>query len=108
MKKAKLEQMVKCWFVGDFEPTLYKTTAAEVAVKSYKAGDYEESHYHKIATEITVVISGTVEMNGIRYGAGEIIVIEPYEKTNFEAITDTVNAVVKIPGAIDDKYISEA
>lgn len=107
MKTAKLEDMVKGWFVGNFEPTLLKTNAVEVAVKEYKKGDYEERHYHKIATEITVIISGKVRMNGGVYSKGDIIVIESGESTDFEALEDSINAVVKYPGASNDKYIGE-
>ncbi len=105
MRIAKLENMIKGWFVGNFEPTLYKTNDVEVAVKSYKKGDYEKSHYHKIATEITVIISGRVKMNNIQYQAGDIIIMEPGEATDFECLDEnTVNVVVKIPGANNDKY----
>lgn len=105
MKKYQLEDMVKGWFVGGFEPTIINTKDVEVAVKSYKKGESEETHYHKVATEITVIISGCVRMNGIEYSAGDIIVIEPYESTNFEALEDTTNTVVKFPGATNDKYL---
>ena len=107
MKVAKLEDMVKGWFVGNFDPTLIKTNDVEVAVKEYKKGDCEEKHYHKIATEITVIISGRVKMNDIEYSKGDIIVIEPNEATDFEALEDTVNAVVKFPGASNDKYLNK-
>ena len=49
MRTARLEDMVKGWFVGNFEPTLIKTNDVEVAVKSYNKGDYEEKHYHNRA-----------------------------------------------------------
>jgi len=106
MKVAKLEDMVKGWFVGNFDPTIIKTNDVEVAVKEYKKGDYEEKHYHKIATEITVIVSGKVRMNGIEYSKGDIIVIEPNEATDFKALEDTINVVVKFPGANEDKYIA--
>lgn len=105
MKTAKLNDMVKGWFVGNFEPSLYKTNDCEVAVKEYKAGDYESSHYHKVATEITVVINGKIKMNGIIYNPGDIIIEEPGDVTDFEALTDAANVVVKIPGANNDKYV---
>ena len=108
MKTEKLDNMTKGWFVGNFEPTLLKTNDVEVAVKSYKKGDFEEKHYHKIATEITVIINGKVKMNNRVYSKGEIIVIEPNEATDFEALEDTVCSVVKFPGANNDKYIGEA
>ncbi len=107
MKVAKLDDMVKGWFVGNFDPTLIKTNDVEIAVKEYKKGDYEEKHYHKIATEITVIVSGKVRMNGIEYSKGDIILIEPNESTDFEALEDTVNTVVKFPGTNNDKYIGE-
>ena len=106
MKINKLKDMFRGWFVGSFTPTLYDTTDVEVAVKRYNKGDYEAKHYHKIATEISVVISGTVKMNGVIYGEGDIITMEPNEATDFEALEDnTINVVVKIPGATNDKYV---
>ena len=107
MKTARLDDMVKGWFVGNFEPTLYRTNDVEVAVKRYKPGDYDAAHFHKIATEITVVVSGRVRMNSVEYGAGDIIVMEPGDVTDFEALTDVVNVVVKLPGANNDKYVVE-
>jgi hypothetical protein len=97
--------MFKGWFVGNFEPSLYKTDDVEVAVKNYKAGDSEEKHYHKIATEITVVSKGKVLMNGTEYNEGDVIVIEPMEATDFHALEDTITMVVKIPCVKGDKYI---
>lgn len=106
MKVSKLNTMVKGWFIGNFEPSLYKTNDVEVAVKCYKKGDYETRHYHKIATEITVITNGSVMMNGIIYKTGDIIVMEPGESTDFECLEDgTQNVVVKLPGVNNDKYI---
>lgn len=105
MKKADLNTFIKGWFVGNFDPSLIKTNDVEVAIKKYKAGDHEDSHYHKIATEITAIVSGEVEMNGIKYAADDIIVIEPLDRTDFKCLTDVVTVVVKYPGANNDKYI---
>lgn len=98
--------MTRGWFVGAFNPTAFSTNSCEVGLKSYKAGESEAAHYHKIATEITLVVSGCIRMNDKEYSAGDIIIIEPGEITDFEAITDVINAVVKVPGALDDKYLS--
>jgi len=105
MRTARLEEMTKGWFVGDFKPTLQATREVEVAVKHYRAGDAEVAHYHKIAREFTVIVSGTVRMSGRNFHTGDIVVIEPGEATDFHAVTDAVTTVVKIPGAPDDKYI---
>jgi hypothetical protein len=105
MRKADLKNFVKGWFVGNFDPSLIKTNDVEVAIKKYKAGDYESAHYHKIATEITAIVSGEVEMNGIKYVTDDIIVIEPLDRTDFKCLTDVITVVVKYPGANDDKYV---
>lgn len=107
MKTAKLENMIRGWFIGNFEPAAYKTKECEVAVKYYKTGDRENAHYHKRATEITVIVSGIVRMNGTTYHPGDIVIEEPGDITDFEALTDAVNVVVKCPGADHDKYIVE-
>jgi quercetin dioxygenase-like cupin family protein len=107
MRVEHLDDMTKGWFVGNFEPSLYKTNDCEVAVKSYKKGDREEKHYHKIATEITVIVKGKVKMFDTIYSEGDIIVVEPGDATAFEALEDAMNVVVKLPGANNDKYESE-
>ncbi|EGS7062477.1 hypothetical protein I4S52_001589, partial [Campylobacter upsaliensis] len=60
------------------------------------------------ATEITAIIRGRVKMNGIEYQKGDIIVIEPNEASDFEALEDTISVVVKMPCVLDDKYLGEA
>ena len=107
MKHARLEDMVKGWFVGAFSPTAHETDACEVAVKYYKAGDHESAHYHAVATEVTVIVQGRVRMCGKEWGPGDIVVLSPGEITDFEALTDAMNVVVKTPGALNDKFIAE-
>jgi hypothetical protein len=107
MRTEALAQMVNGWFIGAFNPTAFATSAVEVGVKEYARGSVEPRHYHRIATEVTAVISGCVKMNGQLIGAGTVVVIEPLESTDFEAIEDSVTVVVKIPGALDDKYAGE-
>lgn len=107
MEIAKIKDFIGGWFVGNFEPSLYKTNDVEIGIKYYKSGDKEGYHHHKIATEFTAIISGTVLMDGKTYETGEIIMIKPNISTNFEAITDSVTVVVKIPGANNDKYVDK-
>ena len=105
MKIFKIEEMTKGWFVGKFVPTVYSTNDVEVAIKKYDIGFSEERHYHRLATELTVIINGKVRMNGKEFNEGDIIVIEPFEDTDFVAIKDTISVVVKIPGVNNDKYV---
>lgn len=104
MKIHKLKDFKKGWFIGDFDPSLFKTTGLEIAVKKYIKGEHETSHMHKIATEYTVIINGTAQMNGVIYTKGDIVEIFPGEYTDFKAVTDTTTLVIKIPSIKGDKY----
>lgn len=104
MEKNNLNDFIKGWVVGNFQPTLLNTDNFEVAIKRYNTGDYEESHYHKIATEITVIVEGEVKMNGIKYKKDDIITISPNEHTDFKCLTDVVTVVIKTPSINNDKY----
>lgn len=105
MKKAKINDMKKGWFIGNFEPTLYKTNDCEIGIKVYKSGEREEAHYHKIATEYTVVIDGKIRMFNEEFIKGDIVIVEPGDATDFLCIEDASTVVVKIPGANNDKYL---
>ncbi|CAN5510917.1 hypothetical protein BH11PLA2_BH11PLA2_08900 [soil metagenome] len=105
MIPAKLNDMIKGWFVGRFSPTLFDSPDVEVAVKRYAAGDAEAAHLHKVATEITVIVSGRVRMFDREWAADDIIVVEPGEATAFLALEDAVTVVVKLPCVAGDKYV---
>jgi hypothetical protein len=107
MKVSSLEAMTRGWFVGDFEPTLYRTAGVEVAVKRYAAGDREARHLHRVATELTAVVSGRVRMDGRELGPDDIVVLAPGEASDFLALTDATVVAVKVPGAPDDKFLVE-
>ena len=106
MQQFNLSDFTKGWFVGDFVPTLWSTPNVEVAIKRYAKYDVEKSHFHKVATEITVIVSGSVMMNGKKYEKDDVILIEPGESTDFIALEDTVTCVVKTPSVMGDKYTS--
>lgn len=105
MKIENIKNFVRGWFVGDFEPSLYKTQDVEVAVQNFSKGQYEQSHCHKIATEITVIIKGVARTRSGILNEGDILVIPPGEYTDFEALEDVTTLVVKLPGALNDKYL---
>ena len=75
-----------------------------MAVKIYAANTGEAAHVHRVATELTLIASGRVTMNGRTCVAGDIIVLEPGEHTDFFAHEPTVTVVVKMPSARGDKY----
>ena len=100
----KLDNFIKGWIVGNFEPSIIKTKDFEVAVKDYKSGDKEPEHVHKIAREITVFVSGVFKMKGKEFKKGDIVFLEPGESTDFECIEDGSVTVIKTPSILGDKY----
>jgi len=104
MELNKLNDFVKGWIIGNFDPSLFKTDMFEISIKRYKAGDSENSHYHALATEWTAVVSGSVIMNGVTYTEDDIITVDKGEWVRFECVTDAVTVVVKIPCVKNDKY----
>lgn len=105
MKKFELSKFTRGWFIGNFDPSLFKSKGFEVAVKNYKRGDKEKAHYHKVADEITVVVKGKCKINNRIFKVGDILWIKPGEAAEFEALEETTNVVVKIPSVKGDKYL---
>jgi quercetin dioxygenase-like cupin family protein len=105
MDILKFEDMVKGWFVGDFEPTAYKTKEFEVSYKIHPKGEQWEHHYHKIATEVNYLIEGHMTMCGKELNAGDIFIVKPNEIADPEFHDDCKIICVKTPSIMGDKYI---
>jgi hypothetical protein len=108
MTVRRLDEMVGGWLVGDFEPTCVRTPACEVACKSYAAGAHEAAHVHRVATEITLIAAGRVRMAGREFSAGDIIILDPGDATDFTALEPSMTVVVKLPSVVGDKYPLDA
>ncbi len=75
MKKFGIKDMWRGWFVGNFEPTAFKTKNFEVGYGIHKKGDRWHKHFHKIATEITFIVKGKVKVNDEIFSKGDIFII---------------------------------
>jgi len=106
MKKFKLKDMTRGWFIGCFKDAPFYTENCEVAYQIKPAGHHDKKHFHKIATEIALVTKGRFRINDKEFQRGDIIMIEPGEFTESWALTDSEIIVAKIPGAKDDKYLA--
>jgi hypothetical protein len=54
-----------------------------------------------------VIVKGKALMKGMTLNKGDILRIPPGDYTDFEALEDTTTAVIKLPGALNDKYLEE-
>jgi len=106
MKIAKLSDFTNGWFLGNFEPSLFKSPDFEICVKNFKKGEIEAAHFQRIATEVTVVLSGTVRMGEHVLQVDDILTIYKDEIFDFEALTDCKVLGVKFPSLPDDKVLA--
>jgi len=105
MKTFALENFIKGWIIGNFNPTLLNTKNFEIAIKKYKTGEREQKHYHKIGSEYTVIVNGLFKMNDKIYKENQIILVKPGEAIEFKCLADGVTVVIKTPSVKNDKYL---
>lgn len=103
MKIDHIDNFIKGWFVGNFEPSLLKADF-EVGLHQHSAGEYHQDHFHKLGTEINVMIEGQIKINGKIFGPGDIFVFEPYEISQVEYLTNVKLIVVRNISDPNDKY----
>ena len=101
----RIEDFSKGWVVGNFSPSLHRNSNFEVGVKFFIKGDVESAHKQLIATEITIVIDGSIRLGELVFGRGDIILINPEEVADFEALSDASLVCIKFPSIPNDKIV---
>lgn len=105
MDIVKMKDMTGGWFIGDFEPTAYKTSEFEVCLKHHKSGEKWDKHYHKLGTEINYLVEGKMIIQDTELNAGDIFTIHPYEIADPIFLEDCKVLIIKTPSLPGDKYI---
>lgn len=104
MKIYQMSNMKGGWFVGEFNPTAFKSSFFEVCYKKHPKGEKWPDHYHKTAVEINYLIRGKMKMHDTILIAGDIFVLEQYEVANPVFLEDCELIVVKTTSDLNDKY----
>jgi len=107
MKIKRIEDMIGGWFVGDFEPTAYKTNQFEVSYKLHPKGQQWDIHYHTDVTEINLLVRGKMILQGTTLTEGDIFTLKPYEIADPEFLEDTEIVCVKTPSVNDKVSVSK-
>lgn len=102
MKIRRIDEMVGGWFVGNFEPTAYKTNQFEVSYKIHPKGQKWDTHYHTHVTEINYLIRGRMILQNTELKTGDIFTLEPFEIADPQFLEDTEIICVKTP-SLNDK-----
>lgn len=99
--------MHRGWFVGDFEPSVYRTRGFEVGYLVHKAGEHWPAHYHRESVEINYLIRGRMVLQGQTLNAGDLFVLEKGEIADPVFLDDCELIVVKVPSLPHDKHLVE-
>lgn len=106
MEVRKLNEFTRGWFIGHFDPSIYKTSEFEVGILTHKKGEEWPAHYHT-AVEINCLISGKILIRDRVLEAGDVFKFDSGEVANPVFLEDCVVVVVKTPSLPNDKFIYE-
>src|SRR6185369_14722261 len=105
--KMNIKDFKKGWFVGDFDPSLWKTKNVEVGLRWNNVGDKEPRHYHKANTEYVVFAVGKHRLDDTVYTDGEMLVIHPYMSSDYECLESGYCLTVRDKSNPKDKFPGE-
>jgi hypothetical protein len=105
MDLSRIEDYFRGWIIGDFEPSLLKTSDFEVGILQHSKNEFWAPHVHKVVTEYNVLISGLLLLNDYLIHPGDIFVIKPGELSTPKFLEDCTILVIKTPSIPSDKYI---
>lgn len=105
MKKFDFTKMKDGWFIGDFEPSAFRTKIFEVAYVEHTKSEKRQKHYHNFVTEIALVLKGKMLINGIIFSQGDILVTNPKEILETIFLEKTQILGIKTPSNVNDKIL---
>jgi quercetin dioxygenase-like cupin family protein len=107
MKISKIDGMYRGWFVGDFDPSFFRTNEFEVGYLKHAKNEQWPKHYHKESVEINYLIKGKMIIQNQELTAGDLFMFDKGEIADPTFIEDCELIVVKIPSLPKDKFIVE-
>lgn len=102
MKIFNIKDMIGGWFVGNFNPTAYKTENFEVSYKIHPKGEKWDYHYHTEVTEINYLVRGKMLLQNKELNGNDIFILEPYEIADPTFLEDCEIICVKTK-SVNDK-----
>lgn len=103
--KYDLNDMYRGWFVGNFEPSVYKTKEFEVGYLLHKKGERWDIHYHEHMKEINLLVKGKMILNNKAIKENDIFVIDKNVIAAPIFLEDCYILCIKVPSVVGDKVI---
>lgn len=104
MNVTKIRDYVRGWFIGNFEPSLLKTSDFEVGILTHLKGEKWPAHYHKETIEYNVLVSGKMTVQGKELNSGDVFVFDKGEIADPVFLEDCTVVCVKVPSIPSDKF----
>jgi hypothetical protein len=104
VKTSRLEDMKRGWLIGDFSPSILRTSAFEVAYLNHKKDEVWAPHVHMIADEYNVLICGSMKLNNEELSQGDIFIIKKGMLVKPTFYEDCEILCIKVPSIPTDKY----
>jgi hypothetical protein len=104
MNVSNINDYVKGWFVGDFNPSLFKNPFFEIGHHKHKRGEETFPHFHKVTTELNYIVRGELIASGKHLKEGDMWTYEKNEVSAVEFLTDVELIVIRWPSIPSDKY----
>jgi hypothetical protein len=99
-----IDNFFRGWFIGNFNPSVYKTDQFEVALLSHYKDEKWPKHYHKESIEINLLISGKMIINEQLINPGDIFTLDKFEVADPIFLEDCKIVCVKTKSIPGDKY----
>jgi hypothetical protein len=94
------------WIIGDFCPSLLRTTLFELGLKQHTRSEVIEPHVHRRATEYNILAYGRMEVNGHCLEKGAVFVLEKGEVVRACVLSEEAGVVcLKVPSVPGDKEL---
>ena len=99
-----LDDFVRGWFVGNFEPSIVKTDKYEIGLLTHNKGEKWDFHYHKLADEINFLVEGRMRINERLIEKGSLFIIQKNQLTCPDFLENCKILCIKVPSVPTDKY----
>jgi NDP-sugar pyrophosphorylase family protein/mannose-6-phosphate isomerase-like protein (cupin superfamily) len=100
-----LEDMYRGWFIGNFEPNVFRTQEFEVGILTHKKGEVWPFHIHDHSEEYNYLLNGRMVINGVEYNKGDSFMFPRGVLACPSFLEDCTVICVKVPSNPMDKRI---
>ena len=104
MNVTRIEDYVRGWVIGDFEPSILRTKDFEVGLLTHKKNEKWPAHYHKESIEYNILVTGKMTIQGKELNNGDVFIFQKGEIADPIFHEDCIRVVIKAPSLPYDKF----